>query len=80
MSVETVKQEVESVLNKLRPLFTPECELTFVMRHKSNGDCHMVVSNDNLVKVATTLLTVSNDIHVKAAIIILNRSEASDET
>lgn len=59
MDVEFVKLEVETALNRLRPLFTDECELSFVMRHKTNDQCSMVISNDDLGEVARTIIRLS---------------------
>ncbi len=41
-------REVCRVLNELRSLFRPECELTFIMRLPGNDDADMLVTNDDL--------------------------------
>jgi hypothetical protein len=58
MNLEEAQAEVEQALNDLRPIFTPDVELTFVMRHPAHPECHMVVSNDDLSELSALLARV----------------------
>ena len=55
MTIEQVHQEIEAALNKLRPLFIEEAELTFVMRVPGHPQAFMVISNDDLDEVEATI-------------------------
>ena len=45
-SLEEVQREIRTSLSELQQFFTPECHLTFVMRHDSNPECWMVITED----------------------------------
>lgn len=53
--VQTAHDEISAALNKLRPLFTPDCELTFVMRKPGSPGVYMVISNDDLDEVIAVI-------------------------
>lgn len=38
-----------------RLVFTPECKLTLLMRHPDNDDCNMLVTDDSIDDIVSTL-------------------------
>lgn len=59
---EDVAAEVQSHLTELAELFHPHCRLTFIMRNPDVPDTgHMVVSNDDIDRVAGVLLLAAKE-------------------
>ena len=58
-TLQEVTEEINYQMGKLEKYFTEDCRLTFVMRHVSNTGCYMVLSRDDLQKVADTVLKES---------------------
>lgn len=46
MSLEEVKAKVNKAMGELKPLFTPDCKLTFIMRKPGSEDCYMSMTED----------------------------------
>jgi hypothetical protein len=54
--LEILRRKVTEVLDELhQQCFTPDMLLTFVARHPSNPECYVMVTADDLAKVAELL-------------------------
>lgn len=50
--LDNVHLEASNALGELARLFVPEMKLTFVARHPTSAECHVVVTNDDLTELA----------------------------